>query len=130
MDKNKFEKLKYPSESLNLTQERLRLLSKSKTIAILGSLVNTAKGKSFSELQFDLRVNSSTLSATLKTLQEIGYVSRVDNIYTATESGENSLGLLTSIAKGVFIPEQTSTSKKFSIVPESVRNKKRRDGEL
>lgn len=64
---------------------------------VLGNLVNDANGKKFSELLFDLRVNSSTLDSVLKALQELEFVSKTNDIYSATERGRNSLRALADL---------------------------------
>lgn len=80
-----------------VTLDHLRLLTKPGAIELLRHMIANAEGSRFSDLNFDLRLNSGTLWRLLKELDEQGLISKVDQNYHATTLGKRALTLCTEI---------------------------------
>jgi DNA-binding HxlR family transcriptional regulator len=80
-----------------VTFDHLRLLTKPGAIEVLRHTITHSEGSRFSDLNFDLRLNSGTLWRLLKELGEQGLISKVDQSYQATTLGKRALTLCTEV---------------------------------
>lgn len=89
--------LRSKTSRLALTLDHLKLLTRPRAIDVIQHMSTHDGGSRFSDLNFDLRLNSGTLSRLLVELGEQGLVAKVGQYYQATTMGKRAVALCTEI---------------------------------